>query len=159
MDSDSFRRILGSFPTGVTVLTTAVDGEFHGVTVNSLTSVSLDPQLVLVCIDKQAVAHGQIQRAGQFGVSFLAAAQEETSRLFAVSAPPDSGQLRGALYRLGSHGVPILEGSLAWLECALTDQYPGGDHTVFLGAVLAGGTEPQGNPLIYFRGRYRGIAN
>ena len=124
MDTDSFRKILGSFPTGVAVLTTAVAGEYHGVTVNSLTSVSLTPLLILVCVEKRAVAHGQILRALRFGVSFLAADQEETSRLFAVSHAPEAGHLRGVPYRIGSHGVPILRGSLAWLECGVADRYP-----------------------------------
>ena len=159
MHSDVFRKIMGNFPTGVTVVTTAVDGHFHGITVNSFTSVSLEPPLVLICIDRRTVAHGQIERASRFGVSFLDASQERTSRLFASSRPPEAGHLRGMAHRMGPHGSPILEGCLAWLECSVADRFAGGDHTIFLASVLAGNVEHGGDPLVFFRGRYRQLAD
>jgi flavin reductase (DIM6/NTAB) family NADH-FMN oxidoreductase RutF len=158
MDADRFRQILGSFPTGVTVLSTAVDGQFHGITVNSLTSVSLEPPLVLVCVDRKAKAHAQMERAGRFGVSFLGVAQESLSRLFATSASPEPGRLRGVPYRIGSHGAPLIEGAIAWLECAVSDRWPGGDHTIFLASVLDGAVGHDGEPLVYFRSRYRRLS-
>jgi flavin reductase (DIM6/NTAB) family NADH-FMN oxidoreductase RutF len=158
VDSGTFRQIVGSFPTGVTVLTTAVEGRFHGITVNSLTSVSLDPLLVLVCIERRAHAHAEIERGMQFGLSFLEAGQEASSRLFALTLPPEGGHLRVASFHLSPHGVPILDGAVAWLECGVQARYPGGDHTIFLSSVVDGNVHHDRQPLVYFRGRYRHLA-
>jgi len=155
MQPDLFRKIFGAFPTGVSVVATAVGGELHGITVNSITSVSLDPLLVLVCIDRKAIAHSQIERAERFGVSFLGEGQEHASRLFALSRPPETGHLRGAGYRIGPHGTPLLEDSVAWIECRVEQRFPAGDHTIFLASVLDGSADPDAEPLVFHRGRYR----
>ena len=154
MDPNAFRQIMGRFPTGVTVVTTVDDCRLHGITVNALTSVSLDPLLVLVCVDRQAKAHAQIERVGRFAVNFLGAEQEAVSRVFAASSEPEDGRLRGVPFRMGAHGTPLLEGCLGHLECAVADRFAGGDHTIFLGSVLGGDLERDGPPLLYFQGTY-----
>lgn len=158
MDPAAFRAVMGHFATGIAVVTTATGGRLHGITVNSLASVSLDPLLVLVCIETAARAHGEIQSAGRFGVSLLGAEQEAASRTFAARGEPESGRLRGVAYRIGPHGTPLLDGAIATLECSVVRRLDGGDHSIFLGQVLGGGVERDGEPLVYFRGAYRRLA-
>lgn len=156
IDAATYRRTIGQFATGVTVVTTSVDGWVHGITVNALTSVSLDPLLLLVCIDKEAHGHEQLIEAGRFGVNILSDDQEDVSNLFATKAPPEQGQLRGGVpYRLGAHGTPHLEGSLAFVECDIVDSHEGGDHTIFMGQVLSAEILRETQPLLFFQGRYR----
>lgn len=155
MDSAEFRSIMGRFATGISVVTTSVEGRLHGITVNSLASVSLDPLLVLVCIESGARAHGEIERAGRFGVNLLGADQEAISRTFAARGEPEAGRLRGVPFRLGPAGTPLLAGCLGHLECEVAARHPGGDHSIFVGRVLGGAGTGEGEPLLYFRGRYR----
>jgi flavin reductase (DIM6/NTAB) family NADH-FMN oxidoreductase RutF len=155
IDAASYRRIIGQFATGVTVVTTAVDGRLHGMTANALTSVSLDPLLLLVCVDKGTHAHDELTNAGRFGVNILAEEQEEVSNLFAATTEPEQGRLQGVSYHLGPNGAPIIDGCLAYVECAVTDRCPGGDHTIFIGEVLGGEIVREAPPLVFFEGRYR----
>ena len=158
IDATRYRQIVGEFATGVTVVTTAVDGRLHGMTANALTSVSLDPLLLLLCVDKQAHAHRQLAEGSRFAVNILTAEQEEVSRIFAVSAEPEQGRLQGVPFHLGANGQPVLEGCLAYLECAVADRCVGGDHTIFIGAVLDGDVLREAPPLLFYRGAYRRIA-
>lgn len=157
IDQAAYRRIVGHFATGVTVVTTAVDGWLHGMTANAFASLSLEPLLVLVCVDKSTHAHGEFERASHFGVNILAQDQEDLSNLFATKAPPERGSLRGIPHRFGPHGAPIVEGALAYLECAVADRLPGGDHTIFLGEVMAGEVLRAAPPLLFYQGKYRRI--
>lgn len=154
MDADRYRQIMGRFATGVTVVTTEVEGRLHGITVNALASVSLEPLLLLICIDKGAQAHEEIDSCRSFAVNFLTVDQEELSRLFARRGEPEPGRLRGVSYHTGSHGAPVLDGCLAHLECAVHDRWPAGDHTIFLARVLAGDLGEDAPPLLFHRGRY-----
>ncbi len=160
IDASSFRRLVGNFATGVTVVTTSNDGMLHGMTANSFTSVSLDPLLLLVCVDKTAHGHAELLRCESFGVNLLSAEQKDVSSLFAKTGEPEPGRLRGGVaYRVGSTGCPLIEGSLAWLECLPHAQVDAGDHTIFLGKVVDGlALRPEDAPLLYFRGSYRGLA-
>jgi flavin reductase (DIM6/NTAB) family NADH-FMN oxidoreductase RutF len=156
IESRTYRDIWGNFATGVTVITTDVDGWLHGMTANGVTSVSLDPLLMLVCVDKGARCHAQLNAAGKFGVSFLTQDQEDMSNLFAKGADPEQGALRGAPFHTGPQGTPILDGSLAHLECRLTEVLAGGDHDIFIGEAIGGEiTAPEAAPLLFFRGGYR----
>ncbi|MEX2158691.1 MAG: flavin reductase family protein [Dehalococcoidia bacterium] len=155
MDVAQFRQVFGHFATGVTVITTAFDGWLHGMTANAVTSLSLDPLLLLVCIDKTAHAHAQITKSGKFGVNILSEDQEDISRLFAEHTAPEQGKLQGAAYYLGPNGTPVLEKCLGYIECAVTEQCAGGDHTIFLGQVLHGEMLSETPPLLFFRGGYR----
>jgi len=154
LDAHQFRQIMGRLPTGVTVITTAFDGEYHGMTANAVCSVSLDPALVLVCVDRSAHMHGLLQRSRRFAVNVLGEHQAAISRLFAAPAPPQEGALRGAPFTLGPNGLPLLNDSVAQLECEVTETYPGGDHTIFLARVLDGAVRGDGPPLLFYRGRY-----
>jgi len=159
MDAELFRKLMGNFATGVTVVTTAVDDRLHGFTANAVASVSLDPLLLLVCVDKRAHAHRELQRAAAFGVNVLASAQVDISNIFAKSGEPAEGSLRGVPFRIGGTGAPLIEGCLAWLECVVHDLLEGGDHTIVVGRVVSGTLGAAEPPLVFFRGRYSRLAD
>ena len=148
---EEFRRALGHFASGVTVVTSkGDDGTLRGITVSAFSSVSLDPPLVLICIDKKASLHDHLKEGGHFAVNMLAEDQELISRRFASK---EGDRFEGLGYREGSTGTPLLDGALASIECRIVHAYPGGDHTIVVGEVLA--TEVgAGGPLAYFRGGY-----
>jgi flavin reductase (DIM6/NTAB) family NADH-FMN oxidoreductase RutF len=159
---DLFRKIMGNFATGVTVVTTDVGGKLHGFTANAVSSVSLDPLLFLVCVDKRANAHGELSNAEHFGVSMLAADQIEISNTFAKTGPPEDGTLRGVPFSRGVTGVPLIDGCMACIECEVHELLEGGDHTIVIGRVVAGCFAPETDdvaPLVFFRGRYRRLAD
>jgi flavin reductase (DIM6/NTAB) family NADH-FMN oxidoreductase RutF len=155
IDAARFRQIFGHFATGVTVITTAHEGWLHGMTANAITSVSLDPLLLLICVDQTAHTHGQLTNAGRFAVNILGEDQEDLSRLFANTQEPERDSLRGASYHFGVHGAPVLDKCLAYLECEVADRCEGGDHTIFIGSVLEGDLVQEAAPLIFYRGGYR----
>jgi flavin reductase (DIM6/NTAB) family NADH-FMN oxidoreductase RutF len=159
MDATAFRRIMGTFATGITVVTTANGDLLHGLTANSVTGLSIDPLLLLVCVDRKAHAHAELERCTSFGVSILAAGQEDVSNTFAKSAPPERGSLRGVPYVVGQTGCPLIEGALAHFECRPHGSLAGGDHTIFV-AYGGGGAVARHDaaPLLYYRGSYRGLA-
>jgi flavin reductase (DIM6/NTAB) family NADH-FMN oxidoreductase RutF len=139
----------------VTVIGTAHEGLHHAMTANAITSLSLDPVLLLVCVDKTAHMHEQMPNAGRFGVSILAEDQEDLSRLFAQHVAPEQERLQGAAYFLGPNGTPVLENCLAYIECSVVDRAEGGDHTMFVGEALHGEVLREAAPLIFYRGGYR----
>jgi flavin reductase (DIM6/NTAB) family NADH-FMN oxidoreductase RutF len=161
MDSLTFRQLLGCFATGVTVITTNAGGLLHGMTASAVCSLSLEPPLLLVCVERSTHCHPQLHAAGHFGVNVLAAGQRDLSELFARSQPPERGSLRGARHHPGPHGVPVLDGALATIVCRLETSYPGGDHDIFVGEVLDGSfsEEHDEEPLLYFRSRYRTLSS
>lgn len=146
-----FRSALRQFPAGVTVVTTRDDeGRPAGLTASAFTSVSLDPPLVLVCIDHAATAYPALERRGWFAVNVLGKSQEHLSRRFAASG---GDKFAGVAFREGQAGLPILEDVVAALECRVVHRYEGGDHTIFVGQVERVSVYG-GSPLIYFRGGY-----
>ncbi len=155
---DEFRRVMGQFATGVTVVTTRLGDELHGMTANAVTSVSLEPLLVLVCIDKAADTHDILSQAGVFALSILSLDQEALSNHFAKKETEGAHRLNGLPLRFAATGCPILEGCLAYLDCRVVAQYPGGDHTVFVGEVLEAEELAEAGPLIFFQGRYAELA-
>ena len=149
-----FRRALGQFATGVTVVTTRdAAGRPFGLTVSSFCSVSLEPPLVLVCIDNRSEAHDGFEASQLFGVSVLAEGQEEWSRRFAEGGP---AKFAGATLRGGHHGVALVPGALAHLECRVVSAHDAGDHTIYVGEVLALSVHP-GRPLLYHARGYRRV--
>jgi flavin reductase (DIM6/NTAB) family NADH-FMN oxidoreductase RutF len=155
-----YRSIIGHFPTGVTVITTAAGEEMQGMTANAITSLSLDPLMVLVCIDKDSHTHRVLERGGVFAVNILGAHQEEVSRLFARHAEPELNSLRGQRFVLGETGAPILEDCLAFLECRVAYVHEGGDHSIFLGEVIDGRImRGDVDPLVFFRGKYHALGD
>jgi flavin reductase (DIM6/NTAB) family NADH-FMN oxidoreductase RutF len=155
MDAARFRQIFGHFATGVTVVTTAHEGWLHGMTANAVASLSLNPLLLLVCVDKTANMHSQIAKAGRFAVNILTDDQEDISRTFAATTEPEQGGLQSVAYRLGDHGSPIIDDALAFLECEVVDRAEGGDHTIYIASVVGGDLLEEGAPLLFYRGGYR----
>ncbi|MGH7480513.1 MAG: flavin reductase family protein, partial [Longimicrobiales bacterium] len=154
IDTAEFRRVLGHFVTGVTVVTARAPetDEPVGLTVNAVASVSLDPALVLVCVERDAVSHDPIRDAGTFTINVLDAEQESLSRRFSADDATPSDKFRGVGWKAAAGG-PVLEDALAWLDCRLWAHYPGGDHSIFVGEVLQGDAR-EGTPLLYYRGGY-----
>lgn len=151
IDSAEFRQLCGRFATGVIVVTTlADDGRPVGMTANSFTSVSLEPPLISVNIDHHAAMHRHISRAERFAVNILESRQEALSRRFAAEIPD---RFDGVGYEAGEHGVPLLGGVLAVLECERHTGFEAGDHTIVVGRVT-GGRVGDGRPLLYYRGGY-----
>ena len=155
MDKQRFRRIMGQFATGVAIVTTRDGDHLHGLTANSVTSVSLEPLLVLVCIDKSTLTYPILGRAGAFAINILSREQEHLARRFA-SERKDIHRLDDIPHRFAVTGAPIIEGCLAYLDCRVAAVYPGGDHDIFLGQVEEGAVTGSGNvPLIFLRGHYQ----
>lgn len=151
IDPDSFRAVLGRFASGVTILTARdAGGRDHGMTVSAFCSVSLDPPLVLACVDHTAKMHDLLMQQERVGISILAASQEPLSRRFAEL---ESDRFEGLGYERGESGVVLFEDALAHLECRVRDRHPAGDHTVFVCEVERADTR-QDRPLLYYRGGY-----
>jgi len=157
VDPLEFRTIIGHFATGVTVITTADGDELQGMTANAVTSLSLEPTMILVCVEKATYTHGVLERGGVFAVNILGEHQEEVSRLFAKRSPPETGTLRGLAFSRGHTGAPLLDDCLAYIECRVADVLEGGDHSIFLGEVVAAQATSDVAPLIFYRGRYRAL--
>lgn len=157
LDRLEYRRVVGRFATGVTVITTVLDGEQHAMTCNSFTSVSLEPVLVLFCAEKVARFHDVVLATGTWAVSVLARGQEPLSRQFAVRGRPLEDQFSGVAHTTGPvTGAAVLAGAVAALECRTVSTLDAGDHTVLVGEVVGLDVPaPGGEPLLYHEGRYR----
>ncbi|MEI7771159.1 MAG: flavin reductase family protein [Chloroflexales bacterium] len=154
IDERAFRATIGLFTTGVTVVSAEAGGQIHGMTANSVTSVSLDPLLLLVCVDRQARMAGTISAAGRFAVSILRGDQEAVSRHFAGQPGPP---VQPAFAALGS--AHRLDDCMAAIGCVTERVLDGGDHLIILARAEAlWHAEGRGDPLLYFGGRYRQIA-
>jgi flavin reductase (DIM6/NTAB) family NADH-FMN oxidoreductase RutF len=151
IDEGHFKLAMSHFACGVTVVTTVHEGKSYGLTVASFASLSLRPPLVMICVDKSVKSHDAIAAAKKFGVSILESKQADISGRFASKA---EDKFSGLEVRSGSLGVPLIAGSLCTLECRMTAQLPGGDHSIFVGEVVD--AQPgAGTPLIYYRSSYR----
>jgi flavin reductase (DIM6/NTAB) family NADH-FMN oxidoreductase RutF len=156
IEPSDFRKALGQFATGISVVTTRdAAGRPMGLTVNAFASVSLDPPLVLVCIDNRSETHDGFEASGVFGVSVLSEDQEAWSRRFA--APGHEKFAPGDL-RSGETGVALVPGALAHIECRVTAALPGGDHTIYVGEVLRLQVAP-GRPLVYHASGYARLSS
>jgi flavin reductase (DIM6/NTAB) family NADH-FMN oxidoreductase RutF len=155
VDSFEFRQLLGHFATGVTILTVGTpDGRPLGMTANSLSSVSLEPPLLSVCVAHEAEMHDVIRNASDFVVNVLASQQEKLARRF---ADQHEDRFDGIGYHLNPEGLIVLDGVLAHIECQRHALYPAGDHTIVVGLVV-GGAVNEGRPLLYFRGGYAALS-
>lgn len=155
-DSKEFRRACGQFATGVTIVTArATDGTPVGLTANSFTSVSLEPPLVLVCVDKKIGSYQAFREGAPYAVHVLAEDQADLSTRFATRG---TDKFAGLAWREGLDGVPILPDYIALFECRVVHAYDGGDHTIFVGRVEnLEVAHPDRPPLLFFRGRYASI--
>lgn len=152
VDPADFRRALGSFPSGVTVVTGVSEGRVHGITVSAFLSVSLQPPLVLVSIGNRAPMHTTIRTTGRYAVSVLAADQAALSDHFAGRRLPAGDPP----FRVDGDAIPTVEGAIATVQCVLHDAVEAGDHTLFVGRVV-GVTTAEGEALAYWRGKYRTV--
>src|SRR6478735_5491725 len=149
VDPTTFRDVMAQWPSGVTVVTTLVDGAWHGMTASSFSSVSLDPPLVSVCLDRRLYSHGLISSSGVFGINVLAKDQAEVARVFAGMVPGVEDRFAGESWTTAETGTPLLDSALGWLDCRVVHEYPGGDHTIFVGEVVAGHAARRTAPLLF----------
>lgn len=183
IEKDFFRQVAGQFATGVTVVTTQSEGKPAGITVNAFCSVSLDPPMVLVCIDLSSNTLPVMRESGAFAINILTSEQEYLSRCFATTSEERYENFCHASFHTAATGSPIIDDVLAFIDARIVAEYPGGDHSIFLGQVMAmgsdgqiafaheaasanatlfeeqyDGTEPDKEPLTYYRGKYRHLA-
>src|ERR1700722_15516557 len=151
----SYRETIGHFATGVAIVTAQSAEGPVGMTANALCSLSLDPLLLLVCIDNAARTLAPIEASGRFAVNVLRVEQRALADAFA-SKTRKQGHFGGVAWRLHQQ-VPVLEESLAWLVCDLRELHPGGDHTIGIGAVTDMGQDVRGRPLVWYEGRYAAL--
>jgi len=157
MTSTEFRNAMGYFATGVTIITLDLGGEVHGMTANAFASVSLDPPLVLVCVDHKARTHAHLHARKRFGVNVLGRNQHEISRYYSDPLRKDEeAEAAGARFDRTRHGTPVLRGALAYLECRLHSAQDAGDHTIFI-AEVEEVVAREGDPLLFFQGRYHRV--
>jgi flavin reductase len=158
--SRDLRTALGTFATGVTVITTAGAADPYGMTANAFSAVSLDPPLVLVCVKSDSQGCECIRQNGVFAVNVLTAEQEPISRYFASRDRTRGAESFSQIpHRTVATGAPVLDGTTAYLDCSLHGSYSAGDHVIFIGEVLALGFSPDARPLLFYGGRYRSLQN
>jgi flavin reductase (DIM6/NTAB) family NADH-FMN oxidoreductase RutF len=151
-DPSLLRKVMGLFATGVTVITTRdQQGKPYGLTANAVTSLSLEPPLLLICVDRKAETYPHFFDSKIFVLNILAEDQEEISRRFATTG---GDKFAGLGCHLGRLGTPILDGTLGHIECRITETLEGGDHVIHIGEVQEAEAR-EGRPLLFFRGKYR----
>lgn len=150
-DAAEFRKVLGQFATGVTIITARDDDEPAGVAANSFTSVSMDPPLVLFCVAQSSSTWPRIERARKFAVNILGEHQEEVCRLFATKGADRFAQVA---WHVGVGGSPVLDDCIAYLDCEFWAEYDGGDHIIVVGRVLDLGVNHDAGPLVFYQGQY-----
>lgn len=154
-DSRAFRNAMGSFATGITVVTMAKpDGNLKAMTANAFSSVSLEPPMLLVCIDKGASMHEWLDHVDAFGVNILSDAQQDVSNIFASSGTHPE-PLSGVPHTIGPLGVPIIDDVILWTSCKIVHKYPAGDHTILVGQVEGlENNQTVNDPLLFHSGKY-----
>jgi len=158
LNPSEFRKAMGAFATGVTIITVDLDGEVHGMTANAFTSVSLEPTLVLVCVDHSTRTHAHLHAKKRFGINILGEDQRTISDYYArpERTHEHAEAEAGARFERTRHGTPMLHGALAYLECRLQSAEEAGDHTIFIAEVEDVALR-DGDPLLFFRGKYRKV--
>lgn len=153
----TFRAAMGQMASGVTIITMHADGEDHGFTASSFTSLSLDPMLVLVCVVKDQRSHALLQRAGHYAANILGASQKDLGVRFADPLTLD--RFAGLDVARAMTGAPILRRSLAWVDCRVRDVVSGGDHSIFIGEVVAAQALPSEDALVYYNRQWGRFLN
>ncbi|HTS34898.1 MAG TPA: flavin reductase family protein [Candidatus Solibacter sp.] len=158
LNSAEFRKAMGCFATGVTIITVDLEGEVHGMTANAFSSVSLDPPLVLVCVDSRTKTHTHMHAKKRFGINVLCEDQRAISDYYARPARTHehAEEEAGARFDRTAHGTPKLQGALAYLECRLHTVEDAGDHSIFI-AEVEDVVVREGDPLLFYRGKYRSV--
>ncbi|HEU0302233.1 MAG TPA: flavin reductase family protein [Longimicrobium sp.] len=150
----AFRGVMSRFASGVTLVCARQGEVVHGLTVSSFCSVSLDPPLILVCLRRDGYCHDFILQAGSFAVNVLAATQEDAARRFADVCLSPAQRFESLAYRAEATGAPVLADAVAWLDCRVSSVYPGGDHSIVVGEVLAAGQNGPHPPLVVYGRQY-----
>jgi flavin reductase (DIM6/NTAB) family NADH-FMN oxidoreductase RutF len=156
IDATGYRDLIGHFPTGVAIVTCQGEDGPAGLTTSAVTSLSLDPLLLLVCFDNASRTLPAVRSAHRFAVNVLRAGQEDLARVFASKRV--GREKFESVTHMDAHGVPVLDGALAWLACDLTALHAAGDHTIGIGEITHMDVDPGGEPLVWFRGEYGTIA-
>jgi flavin reductase (DIM6/NTAB) family NADH-FMN oxidoreductase RutF len=152
VDPGRYREVIGSFATGVAIVTTDGEDGPAGLTTNAVSSVSLEPTLLLVCFDNASRTLPIVRQSRRFAVNLLRAGQEELATVFASKRV--AREKFEAVTHTVAHGVPVIDGALAWLACDLEALHPAGDHTIGIGRVTHLDADESGDPLVFFRGRF-----
>ncbi len=155
LDAEQLRTAMRAWTSGVAIVTAAYDGEQHGMTVSSFTSISLDPPMIVVSLQTSSRTHDLVSRAKAFGVSILAAGQQALSERFANRPAGTHHRLEGVETETGVTGTPLIKGALAWLDCRVAQEVPVGMNTLFIGEVVAVRGDDRESPLVYHDRSYR----
>jgi flavin reductase (DIM6/NTAB) family NADH-FMN oxidoreductase RutF len=156
VDRDRYRQVIGNFATGVAIVTADGPDGPAGLTTNAVSSLSLDPLLLLVCFDNDSRTLPVVRQAGRFAVNVLRAGSEDLARVFASKRV--AREKFDAVTHTVAHGVPVLDDALAWVACDLDALHPAGDHTIGIGRVTHMGADDDGEPLLFFRGAFSRLA-
>ncbi len=158
-DATVFRRLMGRFTTGVIVVTAQVDGADHAMTANAFSSVSLDPLLVLFCVQQDSRFHDTLAATDTWAVSVLDRAARRHAAWFADPTRPLTGQFERIPHHRSPAGLALLDDALVWLECRTSDRHPAGDHDIVVGSVQwLDAPDRLGDPLLWFASQYRGLS-
>ena len=150
---------MGMFASGVTIVTVAHEGQIHGMTANSVMSVSLRPPLVAVAVDERALTNVLIREAGHFALNILTDAQEDLAQCFAKPRARGAELFAEVPFEVGPNGDPLLGGCIGRVSCDLTSSHVEGDHSLFVGrAVAFSSSSAEGNPLVFYRGRFSSVS-
>ncbi len=149
-NTDAYREAIAHFATGVTVVTTVTDDGRAGMTASAVASVSLDPILLLVCVNNSLPTHAALEQSRRFAVSVLAEGQEAVARRFATPAADKFEHVRLDV----AQDIPVLTDAVAWFVCDVHERFPGGDHSIFIGKVKECGARRGARPLLYFRSEF-----
>jgi flavin reductase (DIM6/NTAB) family NADH-FMN oxidoreductase RutF len=152
----AYRDTIGRFASGVTIVTTASPDGPAGMTTNAVTSLSLEPLLLLVCFERRSRTLAAVRASERFAVNILREDDVELARVFASKRVPR--EKFDSVTHAATHGVPVLDGALAWIACSLRELHPGGDHVIGIGEVIGMGAGEEDNPLVFYRGRYTTVA-
>ncbi|HZY44679.1 MAG TPA: flavin reductase family protein [Anaerolineae bacterium] len=155
VNAANMRKLRGLFAGGVSVVTTQQADRLKGITVSAFVEVSLDPPLVLICVANEAESRALLEASKVFAVNILSDDQEFLSERFAARAPLVNDRFEGVPYHIASTGAPILDQAIAWYDCRVESIYAGGDHTLFIGRVVAIGFDAEARrPLVYYANQY-----
>ena len=158
IDPQTFRETMSHWASGVTVITTTADGQRTGITASSFASLSLNPPQILVCINRRLHTHEAIQKSRIFAVNILGVEHQDWGMRFAGMIPEIADRFEGIETHTAVTGAPLLSDALGWLDCEVREAYEGGDHTIFVGEVVATAARNTGDPILYYRRNWRQLA-
>jgi len=150
VDNDLFKELMRRFAAGVTLVTFNENNKFGGLTVSSFCSLSMNPPLVLICIDRKIVSHESLKNSDTFGINICNSEQGKLAWDFANSNIDKNELIKSLPHTISDHGTPLLKECLASMECKITERHEGGDHSIFIGQIESGKFDEKAKPLIYY---------